>query len=409
MSIEFAHPGEVGLSARQLGRVDEHLKQRYVNPGKVAGTLTLVARRGKPVYLSKLGSIDLARGRPMTEDTIFRIYSMTKPITSVALMMLYEQGLFHLSDPVHRYIPQWRDLGVYLAGNYPDFATAPPRRPMTIRDLLSHTSGLTYGFMERTNVDAAYRKLDIGVRHNGISLHRMVELMAGLPLEFSPGSRWNYSVSTDIVGHLVEVISGLPFDKYLHDNIFEPLKMVDTAFQVPPDKVDRLAVNYRRTPDKKLVIEDDAYGSIYLNPPSYCSGGGGLVSTISDYYRFCRMLLNGGELEGARILGPRTIDLMTMNHLPGGADMRSLNVGTFTQVASEGFGFGLGFSVHLGSNQSQVMGSKGVYAWGGAASTTFWIDPVEELIVIFMTQFMPSGTFNFAGQLKAIIYSAIIA
>jgi CubicO group peptidase (beta-lactamase class C family) len=407
VTIELRHPNEVGLSARQLARIDEHLNRSYIKPGKIAGTLTLVARRGKPVYLSPLGSIDLARNRPMTEDTIFRIYSMTKPITSVAMMMLYEQGFFHLSDPVHRFIPEWRNLGVYSAGNYPNFITQQTQRPMTIRDLLTHTSGLTYGFMERTNIDAAYRRLDIGDRHGGSGLGGMIKLLAELPLEFSPGTHWNYSVSTDIVGYLVERISGVPFDTYLQDNILGPLGMIDTAFQVPPDKVDRLAVNYSRALDKKLVIEDDTYDSIYLNPPSYCSGGGGLVSTISDYFQFCCMLLNGGELDGVRILGPRTIDMMTMNHLPHGSDMLGMNVGTYTQVASEGFGFGLGFSVHLGSQKSQVIGSKGIYAWGGMASTAFWIDPLEELIVIFMTQFMPSGTFNFRDQLKAIIYPSI--
>ena len=211
----------------------------------------------------------------------------------------------------------------------------------------------------------------------------------------------------DIVGYLVELISGVPLDKYLQDNILDPLGMIDTSFRVPVDKIGRLAVNYSRTLGKKLVIEDDTYDSMYLKIPSYCSGGGGLVSTISDYFRFCCMLLNGGELDGVRILGPRTIDLMTMNHLPNGSDMLGMNVGTYTQVASEGFGFGLGFSVHLGSHKSQVIGSKGIYAWGGMASTAFWIDPLEKLIVIFMTQLMPSGTFNFRDQLKAIIYASI--
>ena len=344
----------------------------------------------------------------MTEDTIFRIYSMTKPITSVALMMLYEQGHFQLNDEVYKFIPEWRNLGVYAAGNHPTFLTTRPERPMTIRDLMTHTSGLTYSFMESTNVDAAYRKLGVGVLGGGGTLREMIEKLATLPLEFSPGTRWNYSVSTDVLGYLVEVMSGMRFDEYLKKKIFEPLKMVDTAFYVPPEKLSRFAANYIRQPDKTLKLEDDPGNSTYSKPPTYFSGGGGLVSTAADYYRFCQMLLNGGELDGVRILGRKTIELMTMNHLPGGKDLSELSISTFTQVATEGNGFGLGFSVHLGSDKSQVIGSVGEYAWGGAASTAFWIDPREDLIVIFLTQFMPNATFNFRNQLKAIIYPAIL-
>ncbi len=401
-------PEEVGLSSKQLERIDQHLNQRYLMPKKIAGALTLVARRGKIAYFSPMGMMDLERGKPMTGDTIFRIYSMTKPITSVALMMLYEQGHFQLNDPVRKFIPEWSDLRVYEAGNYPNFLTSRPERPMTIRDLMTHMSGLTYGFMERTNVDAAYRKLDIGGSGASGTLREMIEKLAGLPLEFSPGTRWNYSVSTDVLGYLVEVFSGMRFDEYLKTKIIDPLKMVDTGFYVPPEKLDRFAANYSRRPDKTLQLEDDPQKSIYMKPPTFFSGGGGLVSTASDYFRFCQMLLNGGELDGVRILGKKTIELMTMNHLPEGQDLTDLTLSTFSQTASEGFGFGLGFSIHLGSDKSQVIGSVGEYAWGGAASTLFWIDPLEDLIVIFLTQFMPDGTFNFRGQLKTIIYPAIL-
>jgi len=404
----ITQPEEVNLSSTQLALIDKHLQQRYVIPKKVAGTLTLVARKGKVAYLSPLGMMDLEREKPMDRDTIFRIYSMTKPITSVALMMLYEQGLFQLNDPVHKYIPEWKNLRVYGAGNYPAFLTSRPKRPMTIRDLMTHMSGLTYGFMERTNVDAAYRKLDIGGAGSGGTLRDMIEKLASLPLEFSPGTKWNYSVSSDVLGYLVEVFSGMRFDEYLKTKIFEPLNMVDTDFWVPPEKLDRFAANYTRRPDKTLLLMDDPGDSTYTKPATYFSGGGGLTSTASDYFRFCQMLLNRGELEGVRILGRKTIELMTMNHLPGGQDLTDLSLSTFSQTASEGFGFGLGFSIHLGSDKSQVIGSPGEYAWGGAASTAFWIDPVEDLIVIFLTQFMPDGTFNFRGQLKTIIYPAIL-
>jgi len=401
-------PEEVGLSGERLARIEQHLKRRYIEPKKIAGTLTLVARHGQVAYLSPLGLMDMERNKAMTEDTIFRIYSMTKPITSVALMMLYEEGYFQLDDEVYKHIPEWRNLRVYASGNYPLFLTQSPERPMTIRDLMTHMSGLTYHFMERTNVDAAYRQLGVGVVGGPGTLPEMIKKLAFLPLEFSPGTKWNYSVSTDVLGYLVEVMSGMAFNEYLKTRIFDPLKMVDTDFYVPPEKIGRFAAIYNRQPDKTLQLVDDPGNSTFSKPPTFFSGGGGLVSTAADYFRFCQMLLNGGELDGARILGRKTIELMTMNHLPNGQDMSKLSVSTFSQVASEGNGFGLGFSVHLGSDKSQVIGSIGEYSWGGAASTAFWIDPAEDLIVIFLTQFYPEGTFNFRNQLKAIIYPAIL-
>ncbi len=405
--IDVVQPEAVGLSRERLQRIDRHLERRYLAPGKIAGALTLVARKGQVAYLSPLGEMDLARGKPMAEDTLFRIYSMTKPITSVALMMLYEHGLFQLDDPVHKLIPEWRDLRVYRLGKHPSWVTDPCERPMSIRDLFIHTSGLTYGFMERTNVDHAYRRLGIG-RESQKNLREMVESLAEVPLEFSPGTRWNYSVSTDVLGYLVEVLSGMPLDEYYRSQIFEPLGMVDTAFQVPPEKLHRFAANYTRGRDKSLRLEDDPETSAFVKPVSFFSGGGGLVSTAADYLRFCRMLLNGGELDGARILGRKTIELMTLNHLPEGKDLTELALGRFAETTYEGVGFGLGFSVQLDCAKSQLVGSPGEYAWGGAASTVFWIDPSEELIVIFMTQFFPSGTFNFRGQLKSIIYPVIV-
>jgi CubicO group peptidase (beta-lactamase class C family) len=406
----MARPEDVGLSAERLARIDAHLKSRYLDPGKIAGALTLVFRRGEIAYLSPAGLMDRERGKPTTPDTIFRIYSMSKPITSVALMMLYEHGHFQLDDPVYKWIPEWRNLRVYRTGNHPAFLTAPCERPMTIRDLMSHMSGLTYGFMERTNVDAAYRKLGLGTgdaRFEG-TLHDMVEVLATLPLEFSPGTAWNYSVSTDVLGYLVEAMSGERFDEYLRRHVFEPLGMIDTAFHVPPEKIDRFAACYDRGPGKKLRLQDDPQASRYGEPPAFLSGGGGLVSTAADYLRFCRMLLGGGELEGTRLLGRKTIEMMTRNHLPEGQDLAACAQGIFSETIYEGVGFGLGFSVTLDPVKAGVVGSVGEYAWGGAASTVFWIDPAEDLIVIYLTQLMPSHTFNFRGQLKSIIYPAIV-
>jgi len=401
-------PEDVGISAQQLDRIEKHLKTRYVDPGKITGCLTLVARKGQIAYLRPMGLMDRERNKPMTEDTIFRIYSMTKPITSVALMMLYEQGHFQLADPVWKFIPEWRNLRVYAMGNCPNFITTRPSRHMTIRDLFTHTSGLTYGFMERTNVDAAYRKVVIQEQgKNRGTLKDMIDKLAKLPLEFSPGDYWNYSVSTDVLGYLVEVISGMRFDAYLKSRILDPLGMVDTGFYVPPEKHDRFAANYERTPDKKLRLIDDPVNGVFSQPGTFFSGGGGLVSTASDYFRFCQRVLNGGELDGVRILGRKTVDYMTTNHLPDNKDMASMSVSTYEQVAPEGSGFGLGFSVILSPVDAGVIGSTGEYSWGGAASTAFWIDPVEDMIVIFLTQFMPSGLFNFRGQLKTIIYPAL--
>jgi CubicO group peptidase (beta-lactamase class C family) len=403
-----------GLDPDRLRRIDDHLKGRYVQPGKIAGALTLVARHGEIAHLSPVGLMDLERGKPVREDTIFRIYSMTKPITSVAMMMLWEEARWQLADPVHRFIPQWRGQRVYQAGMYPDFLTVPVERPMEICDLMTHQSGLTYAFMNRTNVDAAYRQKGIGGTLAGDdrgprpkSLKEFVDLLVDVPLEFSPGTAWNYSVSTDVLGYLVEAISGHPFDEFLRERIFEPLGMVDTGFSVPPEKVERLAANYQRGADKRLALIDDPMTSSYLHAPPYPSGGGGLVSTARDYWRFCQMLLNGGELDGHRILGRKTIDLMRMNHLPEGKDLTELSVAAYSETASEGVGFGLGFAVTLDPALTGG-GSAGEYYWGGAASTIFWIDPVEDMIVIFLTQFMPSGTFNFRGQLKQIVFSAFV-
>jgi CubicO group peptidase (beta-lactamase class C family) len=405
--LKVVRPETVGLCGDRLARIESHLTRRYIEPKKIAGALTLVARNGEVAYLSALGQMDIERNKPMAEDTIFRIYSMSKPITSVALMMLYEHGHFQLDDPVYKYIPEWRNLQVYQLGNHPRWVTTPCERPMTIRDLFCHMSGLTYGFMERTNIDRAYRRLGVG-REDSKDLRAMIETLAGLPLEFSPGTRWNYSVSTDVLGYLIELISGIPLDEYFRTQIFEPLGMVDTGFTVPADQVDRFAANYTRGRDKRPRLEDDPATSLYTKPATFFSGGGGLVSTAADYLRFCRMLLNQGELDGHRILGRKTLELMTSNHLPEGRDLTEVATGAFSETTYEGVGFGLGFSVQLDCAKSQIVGSPGEYAWGGAASTAFWVDPSEDLIAIFMTQLMPSGTFNFRGQLKSIIYPAIV-
>jgi CubicO group peptidase (beta-lactamase class C family) len=401
-------PEEVGLSSPRLARIREHF-QRYVDAGQLAGTVTLVARRGRVAYLESQGHLEIERRRPMAADSVFRIYSMTKPIASVGLMMLYEEGRFQLDDPVHRFIPSWGDLRVFVSGNHPTFKTAPVERPMTIRDLLSHTSGLTYGFMERTNVDTAYRKLGIADSGRpGYTLQHMVETLAKLPLEFSPGTLWNYSVSTDVVGHLIEVISGQRLDRYLAEHVLEPLGMHDTGFVIREDQVPRFAANYLREASGTLTLLDDP-GQSHYRECTFFSGGGGLVSTAPDYFRFTAMLRNHGELDGIRFLGRKTVELMTTNHLPGGQDLTQLaQAGMFTETAYAGVGFGLGFSVMQSPARAQVLGTPGEYAWGGAASTAFWVDPAEDLIVIFMTQLMPSSTYPLRRELRVLTYGALI-
>lgn len=401
-----ANPESVGLSSERLARMDHYLQERYVDSGRLPGVLTLVHRQGETVHTGVAGHADRERGAALSEDTLFRIYSMTKPITSVAFMMLVEEGLVALDEPVHRRIPEWKDLGVYQAGFMETFVTGRTERPMMMVDLLRHTSGLTYGFQQRTNVDAAYRKAGIGEIVKSGTLDTMVSGLAKMPLEFSPGTAWNYSVSTDVLAYLVGRISGMPFDQFLKTRIFDPLGMDDTGFSVAPVSAERFASCYARSPDGRLVLQDDAQGSAYHQTPSLLSGGGGLVSTAGDYLKFCRMLLSGGELNGRRLLSPKTIALMTANHLPDGKDLTALSQSLFSEATYAGVGFGLGFATTLDVAKTLIPGTAGDYFWGGAASTFFWIDPKEELICVFMTQFMPSSYYPIRRELRTLVYSA---
>jgi len=409
------NPVEAGLDERQLERITEHLLHRYIDAGRIAGCQVAVVRHGQLGYFRCLGFRDLDRSRPVEEDTIWRIYSMTKPITGVALMSLYERGMFQLNDPVTRFIPEWRDLKVRQRAEDGSEQLVAPDRPMTVRDLLMHMSGLGFAggptlaqlfAPENANRDAGSPPRSR--RSPAATLTSMVEHYASYPLEFHPGTHWLYSVSTDVCGRLVEIISGQRFDDYLRETIFEPLGMHDTGFVVPDEKVIRFAACYRRDSSKNLVLVDDPERSGYRDEPTFLSGGGGLVSTTRDYLRFCQMLLGGGEVDRVRILGRKTVELMTMNHLPGDSDLQSFAVpGGYGEVGFAGIGFGLTVAVAKGPALTQVVGSPGEYMWGGAASTIFWVDPVEDLTVVFMTQLLPSGTFNFRGQLKTLVYPAL--
>lgn len=401
-----------GMDTARLQRLSHHLQQHYVEPGRIAGCQWLVARHGQTVAQDCLGLMDVARARPMQPDALFRIYSMSKPITSVALMMLYEEGRFQLNDPVHQYIPSWRDQPVWAGGEGATLQLRAPRQPMTMRHLLNHSSGLTYGGLllpagtEPDPVDRAYRALRINTR-NGDSLQTFIDKLGQVPLRYDPGEAWGYSFATDVCGHLVQQLSGLPFEVFLQQRIFGPLGMRDTGFQVPDAQLHRLTASYQHQPEGAPTLLDDPQASLWAQPPALCSGGGGLVSTMADYHRFCEMLRQGGELDGVRLLGPRTLTLMTRNHLPGGRDLSRCAVDAFSETAYQGVGFGLGFATTLDEVDAGVLG-EGDFYWGGLASTIFWVDPLEDLVVIFMTQLVPSRTYNFRALFKNIVYSAIV-
>jgi CubicO group peptidase (beta-lactamase class C family) len=407
---------KAGFSVGRLAKLDEVMKTRYVDSGQLPGLITQVFRRGELVHTGMSGHMDLERGKPMAEDAIFRIYSMSKPITAVALMMLMEEGAIGLDDPVARYIPSWKTLGVYasgvptlLAGQPPSFMTTPVERPMKVVDLVTHTSGLTYGFMIRTSVDAAYRRMKINDFQTPGGLAEMMEQLSVLPLEFSPGTAWNYSVSIDVMGYLVEKLSGQSFGSFLEERLFKPLKMEDTGFFVPPEKMARFTSCYQPAQGGGLKLQDDAQASTYDHPPPLESGGGGLVSTTHDYMRFCQMMLGGGELDGARILSPKTVELFSRNFLPDDREVMEMSTpGSFSESSYAGVGFSIGCGVNVDVARTRLPGTEGEYFWGGAASTAFWIDPLEELAVVFMTQVMGTDArLTLRRDLRTLVYSAM--
>ncbi len=382
--LPAASPEDVGMSAEKLALVKPAV-QALVDKEKIAGASVIVARKGQVVFFETFGMMNRQAAKPVEQDTIFRFYSMTKPITSVAVMMLYEEGKLKLDDPVSKYIPEFKGLRVYAkSGKHTD-----QDRPMTVRDLLRHTSGLTYGFFGNTAMDKMYRAE--GVLNRDSSLQDMADKLGQIPLLNQPGTKWHYSVSTDVLGHLVEKLSGQPLDRFFKKRLFKPLQMKDTAFHVAAAKAKRFAACYGPKPTGGLRLTDDPAKSKYLTQPSLLSGGGGLVSTAADYMTFCQMLLNKGQLDGKRLLRSETVEMMTSNQLPDGVSR------------GNGGGFGLGFSVRTVDGKSP----KGEYGWGGAASTHFWISPKDELIVVALSQHMP-----YSGQLestvKPIVYDSIV-
>jgi CubicO group peptidase (beta-lactamase class C family) len=413
---KMVKPEQIGLSASRLKRVDEVMKRRYVDSGRLPGILTMVYRRGNLAHVGMAGHMDLERNKPIREDAIFRIYSMSKPITSVALMMLAEEGLIGLDDDVATHIPSWKNLGVYasgmpslVAGASQQFVTTPVARPMKVVDLVTHTSGLTYGFMNRTSVDRAYREAHIAESSAKGGLDTMIERLSTIPLEFSPGTRWNYSVSIDVMGYLVEKLSGTSFGEFLRTRLFDPLGMTDTAFWCPPEKLERFASCYQPDGRGGIRLQDDAANSTYAAPPNLESGGGGLVSTAHDYLRFCRMLVHGGTLDGVQILSPKTVALFSLNHLTENRELADMTTpGLFSEGGYSGIGFSIGCGVNIDVAKTRLPGTTGEFFWGGAASTAFWIDPKEELAVVFMTQVIGSDArLTLRRDLRTLVYSAM--
>ena len=400
--------GQVGFDAGRLGRIDRHFA-RYVEDGRLPGWLVLVSRRGRIVHLATCGRRDLEADLPVELDTRFRIYSMTKPVTAVAAMQLYEEGAFSLKDPVAAFIPSFADLAVYRDGPASGPRTEPAARPLLVWHLLTHTAGLTYGFHHAHPVDAMYRAAGFEwAPPDGSDLAACCDVWAGLPLLFEPGSEWNYSVASDVLGRVVEVVSGQPLDRFFAERIFGPLGMGDTGFWVEGEAAGKLAALYAAGPDGGRAVRFDALGGRALRRPSCLDGGGGLVSTAADYHRFTQALLGGGELDGARLLGSRTLAYMARNHLPGGADLESFGRRLFAETTFDGVGYGLGFAVLLDPVANKVLSSAGELAWGGAASTFFWVDPAEQLTAIFMTQLVPSSTYPLRSELRQLVYQALV-
>lgn len=405
--MHMTRPGRYGFDAARLARIDAFLKERYLDSGKLPHAQLLLARDGEIAHFSHQGAAREG-GATVDEGTLFRIASMTKPITSLAFMMLVEEAKVALDTPVHHVLPEFKGLGVYGGGGGgAPFLTKATAEPMRMVDLLRHTSGLTYSFQNRTNVDAAYRESKMENWHGNLTLDEFVAALGKLPLEFSPGAEWNYSVSTDVLGAVVERVSGMKLDRFFAERIFGPLGMHDTFFEVPADKVDRLADCWALDDSGKHVLYDRGDASAWSRFPKLVSGGGGLVSTALDYHRFCTMCLNGGELNGVRLVSPKTIALMTMNHLPGGSDLAAMSRSLFSEATNAGTGFGLGFAVTTDVARTLVPGSVGEYYWGGMFSTAFFVDPVERVHMVFMTQFTPSMRYPIRRELKTLIYSAL--
>jgi len=403
-----ADPIEVGFDPDRLGRLSARMR-RFVDAGLLPGFHVVVSREGRVCLNETYGRRDVEADLPIEADTIYRVYSMTKPITAVAALLLWEEGLFELKDPVSSVLPTYAELKVFRSGSVTNPTLEGLTEPMRMWHLFTHTAGLAYGFAYAHPVDALYRAagFEWGVPA-GADLAEVCDRLAALPLLFQPGSEWNYSMSIDVLGRVVEVLSGQPLDEFLRARIFEPLGMADTGFFVPEADQARTAALYTPAPGTRSLVRNEAMGGAALRAPSALLGGGGLVSTAHDYQRFVQCLARGGALDGVRLLGPRTVEMMASNHLPGDADLTAFGRPLFAETAFDGVGFGLGVSVTLDPATAKVPGSPGDFGWGGAASTWFMVDPVEDLTVLFLTQLLPSSTHPIRSLLKLLVHQALV-
>lgn len=426
--LEQETPAKLGLSSERLQRIGSWLQQQ-ISSGRLAGASVLVGRHGKIGFFESAGLADIEQQHKFERDSIARIFSMTKPVTTVAAMMLYEQGHFQLDDPVARYLPEFANTPVWRGGNASITDTEKQQTPITVKQLMNHTSGLTYEFMQSSPVDAHYRECGINFQGTKNSLEEMVKRLADAPLMSQPGSRWNYSVATDVLGRLVEVWSGKTLREYFLDEILTPLKMFDTDFSVNQQNASRFTALYQPSGSgglgnvgrsdttgslcakapTELELIDPSQGSRYTRPTPLYSGGGGLTGSIDDYARFCQMLLNRGELDNVRLLSPLTIDYMCRNQLPGNRDMAAMGQPVWSETNYDGIGFGLGFAVVLDPVKAHIITSAGECHWGGAASTFFWIDHNQQLFTVLFTQLMPSSTYPLRRELRTRVYQSIVA
>lgn len=409
-------PEMVGLSTSRLDRINE-LTAGYINRGDVPGTVTLVARRGEIAHFQTSGLMSFETEKPMVEDGIFRIYSMTKPVTSVAAMILYERGYFQLNTPVSKFIPEFKNLQVYESGTVDDYKTVKPGREMNVGDLLKHTSGLTYEFLDRTVVGQIYQRNQISIYSQNHTLQDFVQKIAQLPLLFSPGANWNYSISTEVLGYVIEVISGKTLDVFIKEEIMDPLGMVDTHFFLPTDKQDRLTTQYihksrmpeevtQQNPTAKLFPTNDKKVGLLAQSVDLVKGGQGLFSTASDYLKFATMLLNQGRIGHDFLLSPKTVQLMTTNHLDG--DLQSCCVHKIGSTTPAGVGFGLGFSVMMDPTKAGILGTPGEFHWTGGAHTSFFVDPKEDMVAILLTQVFPPGLYNIDKEFRVAVYQSLM-
>ena len=401
-------PDHVGLDPKRLARIETHFA-RYVDDGRLPGWHVAVTRCGQVAYSATYGRRDVASGAPVEADTLWRIYSMTKPVTSVAAMMLWEEGHFELTDEISRWLPAFADVRVYDKGSVLRPYTVPAVEPIRVWHLLSHTSGLTYGFFQESVVDGLYRAAGFELDpERELDLAASCDAWANLPLLFQPGSKWGYGVSTDVLGRLVEVISGQTLAEFFAERILGPLKMTDTRWWVDDADAPRLASLYSAHPETGKAVPASRMGERARHEPAMLAGGHGLISTAADYHRFTQMLLREGELDGVRLLGPHTVRYMTRNHLPGGVDLDAFSSGGFAETTFKGIGFGLGFAIVENPVPWKVPSSVGQYYWGGLASTAFWVDPVEQLTAMLFTQLVPSSRWPLRPQLRQLVYSALV-